>query len=163
MELKNRWSLRRVVPAVFGGCVILYLLVGLTPAQATDFEPATEIEIPSIGLHADVAPMTMRDGVLKTPDAMVGSYSRAKNKTFLVGHSVGVFQNLSNVNVGDSVVYDLVHYTVTSVDVVEKSEIKMDELLLPSEKDTIMIMTCAGELLGGGDATHRLIITASAQ
>ena len=28
-------------------------------------------------------------------------------------------------------------------------------------KESIVVMTCAGELLEGGDATHRLIVTAS--
>ena len=36
----------------------------------------------------------------------------------------------------------------------------MDEVLAPTEQNTLVIMTCAGEDLGGGDATHRLIVTA---
>ena len=39
-------------------------------------------------------------------------------------------------------------------------KIDMDKLLKTSRQDTVVIMTCAGKLLDGGDATHRLIITA---
>ena len=38
----------------------------------------------------------------------------------------------------------------------------MTEILKREEKDTIVIMTCAGELLDGGDATHRFMVTAVA-
>ena len=36
----------------------------------------------------------------------------------------------------------------------------MPKLLSASNEKTIVIMTCAGEDLGKGDATHRLILTA---
>ena len=38
----------------------------------------------------------------------------------------------------------------------------MEEILSPAETNTIIIMTCAGEPLPGQDATHRLIVTATA-
>ena len=31
------------------------------------------------------------------------------------------------------------------------------------EKDTLVLMTCAGEDLGNGDSTHRLLVTATAE
>ncbi len=45
----------------------------------------------------------------------------------------------------------------------EKSMISMSELLKADDKETIVIMTCAGESLENGDATHRLIVTAVAE
>ena len=52
-------------------------------------------------------------------------------------------------------------YNVEKITLSVKDKIDMDELLKASEKDTIVIMTCAGKLLEGGDATHRLILTAT--
>ena len=51
---------------------------------------------------------------------------------------------------------------VPSKDVyIEKDAIDMNELLAPEDKETLVIMTCAGTLLGDGDATHRILITAT--
>lgn len=163
MEIGRSWDLRKVVAAVYVGLLCMYLLLGLTPAQATEYEAATSIEIPSIGLVADVELMKMKNGKLATPDDAVGGYSGAANKTFLVGHVSNVFRDLQDVRVGDEIVYDLVRYNVSKVEVLKKSDINMDLLLLPEEKDTIVVMTCAGERISAGDATHRLIITASVE
>ena len=163
MEIRKSWDLCRVVAFGYIGLFCGYLLFGLTPVKATEYEAATNMEISSIGLMADVSLIGIDDGKLATPDSVVGSYSRARNKTFLVGHASGVFQDLSKIEIDDVITYDLVEYIVTKVEILEKSEINMDLLLLPEEKDTIVVMTCAGEMLGGGDATHRLIVTASVE
>ena len=36
----------------------------------------------------------------------------------------------------------------------------MNKILEASDKDTVVLMTCAGKDLGNGDASHRLIVTA---
>jgi sortase (surface protein transpeptidase) len=36
----------------------------------------------------------------------------------------------------------------------------MKELLKAEDTDTLVLMTCAGELMSNNDATHRLIVTA---
>lgn len=160
--MRRSWDARKIVVVGYFALLLVYLLIGLTPARAAEYEAATEMRISKIGLVTDVVPMQIERGVLTTPDSVVGSYSRALNKTFLVGHSSDVFSGLELVEVGDEIVYDLVSYTVKKVEVLKKSEINMDLLLLPEYKDTIVVMTCAGEMLSGGDATHRLIITAEA-
>ena len=52
-------------------------------------------------------------------------------------------------------------YTVTKYVYIEKDAIDMNELLASEDKETLVIMTCAGTLLGDGDATHRIILFAS--
>ena len=163
MELRKSLDFRKIVIVLYFVAFGIYLLVGLAPAEAADLVVATEIEIHAIDLKSDVTMLEMKDHELTTPDDIVGGYTRAKNKTFLVGHSTGVFSRLNQLGVGEEIIYDLVKYTVTKVEILEKSEISMNKLLLPAEKDTIVLMTCAGELLDGGDATHRLIITAVTQ
>ena len=163
MELRNSWDLQKVLIAVFFVILGLYLAVGLTPVRAAEAEAATEITVPKIGLTTGVALLSMENGKLNTPDEMVGSYSRANNKTFLVGHSVGVFRDLGELELGDEIYYDLVNYVVVNIEILEKNSISMNKLLAPADVDTIVIMTCAGELTGTGDASHRLIITAEAR
>lgn len=163
MELRKSWDLRKIVVVGYFVLFLIYILIGLTPAEATNYKPDTEIEIPAIGLSSDVISLKMDGPRLQTPDDVVGSFSRSKNKTFLVGHASGIFSNLVDVKIGDEITYDLLTYIVKKVEIVEKSQINMDLLLLPEDVDTIVIMTCAGEELGGGDATHRLIITAEVE
>mgnify|MGYP003312839861 CR=1 FL=1 len=45
----------------------------------------------------------------------------------------------------------------------EKSMINMAEILQEEDKDTLVLMTCAGEDLGNGDSTHRLLVTATGE
>ena len=162
MELRKSLDFRRIVVTTYFVALGIYLLVGLMPVQAASYEAVTVIEIPTVGIVSDVTMMEYAGRKLATPDNIVGAYSRNFNKTFLVGHSTGVFSNLSKVNVGDIIIYDLVKYAVSKIELLEKSEISMEKLLASEENDTIVLMTCAGELLDGGDATHRLIISAEA-
>lgn len=163
MELKKALDFRKIVMILYFGALVIYLLIGLMPAKATALDVATEIEIPVVGISSDVTMLRLQNYKLDTPDEIVGAYTRAKNKTFLVGHSTGVFAGLENLKIGDEIIYDLMKYIVKKVEILEKTEISMDKLLLPAEKDTIILMTCAGESLGDRDATHRLIITAEVQ
>ena len=163
MELKRSWSLKKSLSVVFFAILTAYLLIGLTPARAVDVEIATYIKIPEIGLSADVTLLTMRQGILNTPEEIVGSYSRAKNKTFLVGHASNVFKNLDKLNFGDEIDYDLVKYKIVDIKTIRKSDVSMDALLAPADVDTIILMTCAGKISDNGDASHRLIITATAK
>ena len=90
----------------------------------------------------------------------MGSYSNHVNKTFLIGHSSTVFRDLDQANVGDSISYNNVDYRIVDMEVFKKSDISMTEILKAEERDTIVLMTCAGEPVGERDATHRLIVTA---
>ena len=161
MELKKRLSLRTVLIGLYVVVSGAYVIWGLQPAEAAQsYEISAELNIPSISLTSDVTTLKIEDHELKTPDAIVGSFSKAKNKTLLIGHSATVFQNLNNVKIGDEINYDNGIYVVKNIKVLEKADVDMSKILASTEKQTLEIMTCTGDLLDGGDATHRLIITA---
>lgn len=139
-----------------------FFAIGFSPAFATDYDVNAQIEIPSINLMSDVTALEVDENRLNTPDFIVGSYSRAENKTLLIGHSTTVFSNLDNVAVGNVIFYSGKEYLIENVEVIEKANISMNELLKPAKQDTLVIMTCAGEIYDNGDASHRLIVTATA-
>ena len=162
MELRKHLSLRYVFTVLYIVAFLAFLIYGLQPVDAAEaYEIGGEVAISSIDLKSDVAILELTDGGLKTPDTIAGSYTRAENKTLLIGHSTTVFRNLNKVKLGDAIEYGGKSYEVRMIDMVMKNKIDMDELLKASEKDMLVIMTCAGKLLDGGDATHRLILTAT--
>ena len=160
MELKKRFSIRRVCTVLYVVAFLIYLVIGLAPAEAAQYNVTAKLEIPSIGLESDVTSLELVKHRLDTPDAIVGSYSRNYNKTLLIGHASTVFYDLSLVTVGESIIYDGKEYTVDTITLWKKEDIDMDEVLAPATRDTLLVMTCAGEL-NGLDASHRLIVQAS--
>lgn len=162
MELRRRLDFRYVFVGIYIVLFLVYVIVGLRPVQAVNPAVTGDLVIPSIGLESNVGALSLKEHRLETPDTIVGSYTRADNKTLLIGHSTTVFQNLDNVKVGDEVVYNEKRYIVTEIVILAKDEISMGSILKSEDDDTLVIMTCAGELLGGGEATHRLIVTAVA-
>ena len=162
MELKRRLDPRNVFVGVVVLITVIYFAVGLSPAEATNYEITSQLSIPSIGLTSDVTRLKLENKRLETPDTIVGSYSQADNKTLLIGHSTTVFMELDNIKSGDEITYEQKKYRVVNIEVLAKAEISMNKILKPAEKDTVIIMTCAGELYDGGDASHRLIIEAVA-
>ena len=163
MKLRQRLGARKVFVGLYVLAFAVYLIVGLQPAEATRAAVSAELSIPEIGLVSDVATLTLGDNGLETPDKIVGSYSRAKNKTLLIGHSTAAFRDLNQVELDDIVKYDNKNYRVVTIDKVPKTDVDMQELLASAEKDTIVMMTCAGEMFDNNDATHRLIITAASE
>ena len=133
----------------------------MQPAEATSYEVSARIFIPRIDLTSDVTMLALENHALKTPDTTIGGFSRAKNKTLLIGHSSSVFKNLNQLSVGDKIVYDLDGYEIIHSEIIPKDEVEMNELLKSEKVETLVLMTCAGEDLGNGDATERLIITAT--
>ena len=165
MELKRTFDIRRFVVLSYFLLASIYLAVGFSPkmAEAVNYDISASLSIPAINLNSEVTAMTLHDGILDTPDTAVGSFSRAKNKIFLVGHRMGIFKDLDLVLVGDKITYENITYIVKQTEILAKAEISMNKLLDEAEVPTLVVMTCAGETLPGGDATHRLIITASVQ
>ena len=161
MELKKRFDFRYVFIGLFCFCLLVYIVVGLQPAGAAGYQISGEFFVPKIGLKSDVTTLDMHDRKLDTPDDIVGSFSQHPNKTLLIGHSTTVFRDLGMIRLGDSLVYNGESYSVEKIEVATKDRIKMGELLKDTDDKTIVVMTCAGRLLGDGEATHRLIITAS--
>lgn len=161
MELKKRLSLRVVFAGVYVLAFVAYLVYGLQPAEAAEYEIVAELSIPDIGLVSGVTKLELDNHKLDTPDTIVGSFSRVENKTLLIGHSSTALKGLEAIRLEDEVVYNGKVYRVGSIQKLLKEHVDMNALLTGSSKDTIVIMTCAGDELGGGDATHRLIVMAS--
>ena len=161
MELKKRLDLRAVLAVLYVTAFLAYVIFGLQPAEAAQsYEVSAELNIPSIGLVSDVTTLELENRELKTPDEIVGSFSRSKNKTLLIGHSSTIFQNLNQIRLNDEIFYNNNKYIVKKITIAEKAAVDMSELLMRADQDTLVIMTCAGANLGNGDATHRLLVTA---
>lgn len=159
------WSTRTVkvfVAAFFTIMLPIYLLIGFMPAVPADALNYPRLHIPSIQLDTPVATVELVDHQLTAPATIAGAYYAAPHKVFLLGHSTTVFRQLEHVQLGDHVEYDGQTYHIVQMDTPRKETISMKHLLKAETQDTIVIMTCAGELLENQDATHRLIITAVA-
>ena len=162
MELKRRLNPKLVFVVLYFGAFLAYIIYGLQPADAVrSYSIDGELNIPSISLTSDTTILSLNEGKLDTPDAIVGSYSIYDNKTLLIGHSSGVFHDLHYVKIGDEIIFNNRSYYVSKLEYLQKSDINMRKLLRREEKDTLVVMTCAGKMLKNHDATHRLIITAS--
>ncbi|MBO4276142.1 sortase [Candidatus Saccharibacteria bacterium] len=160
VELKKSFDFRKIILPLYVVGFLIYLAIGLLPAGASDYVVATRLEIPLVNLTSDVTELKLEHGELKTPDTIVGSFTRAKNKTLLIGHAGTVFSELRNLHIGDEIIYKSMIYKVESMITQEKSMISMREILAAEDEDTLILMTCAGEPLDNNDATHRLIVTA---
>ncbi len=162
MELKKRLDFRMVLVSLYFVALFIYILVGLQPAGAKNYNVSAHLFIPSISLSTDVTTLKLVNHTLETPDYIVGSYTKHENKTLLIGHSSTVFKDLDEAKLDAVISYDNLEYIIKDIKTLEKSDIKMSQLLKNTEKKTLVLMTCAGDDLGNGDATHRLIITAEA-
>lgn len=160
MELKKHLGLRYVFVSLYVLFFMVYAVVGLQTADALDYEISARLGIPAIGLSSGVTKLTLQNGNLSTPDTIVGSYSRHDGTTLLIGHSTTVFEHLDSVQLADEIVYDKESYYVIAKEIKTKSDVSMHKLLKSRGNDVLVLMTCAGQLLDGGDATHRLIVTA---
>ena len=161
MELRRHWDLRKVMTLVYLVALVIYLVVGLAPAEAAQYVVADTLEIESIGLTSDVTELNLVEHRLDTPEEIVGSYSRWPSKTLLIGHAGTVFQDLNLVSVGDTIKYGGAIYKVSQIELYRKEDVDMEAVLAPAPRRTLSIMTCAGEVRGL-DASHRLILTAVA-
>ena len=160
MELKRGISFRKIFTIIYIVSFLAYAAFSFVPADGTAYTIDGGLIIPSIGLTSGVTKLELHDHKLDTPDSIVGSYSQNTNKTFLIGHSSTIFKNLYQVKIGETITYNNTGYTITSMEIFKKSDIDMKDVLKAEEKDTLVIMTCAGEVMNETDATHRLIVTA---
>ncbi|MBR3228629.1 sortase [Candidatus Saccharibacteria bacterium] len=162
MELRKHLSFKYIAVVVYFVCFAAYIIIGLQPAEAAkSYAVSGRLNIPEIGLVSDVTTVELEDGTLPTPDTIVGSFTRATNKTFLFGHQSTVFKDLDKIELEDTIIYNNKTYKVYKTETLPTNEIKMNKLLKSEKTDTIVIMTCAGEDLGNKNSTHRLIIWAS--
>lgn len=160
------WSERliKIITTVFFAITVpVYLFIGLQPATAVD--PAelnyASLNITGINLKTPVQPLSLSDNhELIAPATIAGSFSNHQNKTLIIGHSSTVFKQLNQAKIDNQIIYANSSYTITDITTVEKTKINMNHLLSAANQPTIILMTCAGEPLGGQDYSHRLIITA---
>lgn len=160
MELKRRFDFRRAFWVFYFTALVIYLIIGLAPAGASTPVISAGLVIPSIHLASGVTDVPLVEHKLDTPDEIVGSYQPTDNKTFLIGHSTTAFKNLKNIQIGDYIYYSGLKYQVVKTQLQAKSDVDMKAILADTDIKTVVMMTCAGELLDGGDATHRFVVTA---
>ena len=161
MELKKSFDLRVFFGKLYFILAVAFLAIGFLPAEAaTEYEILGKLEIPIIGLTTEVAKLELDNGELKTPKDIAGVFSQRENKTLIIGHASTVFDGLDGVSIGDYIIYGEKEYVVVKKEIILKEEIRMSRILKGENVDTLVIMTCAGEDLGDGDATHRLMLTA---
>lgn len=159
------WSQRQIRLATLGFFALAlpaYLFYGLQPATEVGAATYPRLEIAAVGLEMPVEPLELTtDNQLIAPAAVPGSYATNEQTTLLIGHSTTAFSVLDEVALGDEIAYDSETYTVVDITTVAKSEVDMRELLAAKTSRTLVLMTCAGEYLGGQDYSERLIITAT--
>lgn len=160
MELKKRCNPKNIFIGLYIIAFLIYIIFGLQPAEAANYEISAQLNIPAIGLTSGVTSLTLDNDGLETPNTIVGSFSNAENKVLLIGHSSSVFQNLNQVKLGERIEYNGKNYRIIKKETAIKSLVKMSEVLELEDKDTLVLMTCAGQMLEGSDATHRLMVTA---
>lgn len=138
-------------------------------SQLSYFADALRIEIPSIGLRAEVVESRDADDVSKAWKVIHDSATSnpgMKGKTFMWGHmnsfkEGSIFNHLDEVKVNDPI---LLHtddnwylYVVNNITPPLKPEkVNFDELLKPVNDYLLILMTCLPDYY----YTHRLLITA---
>ena len=154
-------TLRNAIIGVLAVAALAFLYFGLQPATPADASNYPRLVASSISLDTPVEPLSLtKDHQLIAPATIAGSFSQHTHKTLLIGHSSTVFAHLKDLQTNDTLNYDNHLYRISTIQTLAKADISMKQLLAPAEHDTIILMTCAGEWLGGQDYSHRLIITA---
>ena len=161
MKLKKHFDFRKAYVAVYIVALIVYFAIGLSPADAAEYAIHGHLSIPSIQLETDVTELELENRKLNTPENIAGSFKFTLGDTLIIGHASSVFYDLVEVRPGDVIVYNDATYTVKELEIVKKENVDMGEVLSLSPQETIRLMTCYGELYDNGDASERIIITAS--
>ena len=159
MELKKHFGIRGFLTCSYLLIFAAYLAFGFLPTR-TAVALQGRLQIGRIGLDTVVVSATLDDNGLVTPDEIPATYSRSPNRTLIYGHSSTVFENLYLLNIGDEISYNGKVYVINDVSVLEKDDVNMNKVLAGSGRDSIVLMTCAGELYNNGGASHRLLINA---
>lgn len=158
------FRLKRPKIGLIFGALYFCLVAGITAyfflPKPVDASSDERLFIPSIGLIARVTDIERDGNTLKSPDYIAGAYHATNHKTVLIGHSSTIFNNLHNIRLKDKFTFDNKSYTVVKTEILEKALIDMNEVVAETEKNTLILMTCYGESLGGQDFSHRFIVTA---
>lgn len=128
--------------------------------KTADASSEERLFIPTIGLVARVRDIERTGNQLIAPDEIAGAYKPTLHKTVIIGHSSTIFKDLKKIGGEDTFTFDKKTYKVKSREIIEKSVVNMSEIVSETDVNTVIIMTCYGEPLGGQDYSHRLIVTA---
>ena len=154
------YTIKSALVAVYILTLGIYLYRGFQPYPVDASAPA-RLLAPSINLSTPVDDVDKNGAKITVPEVIAGAYSENPNKTLLIGHSNTVFDRLSELKIGDQLIFDNHNYAIAKITTVAKENIDMTELLSSAEQPTIVLMTCTGQHISGHDYTHRLIITAT--
>ena len=161
---KNSFKLKRPKLSVVFGVLYFMVIAGLTAyffiPKPVDASSDERLFIPSVGLVARVKDIEREGNTLKAPDYIAGAYKATSHKTVIIGHSSTIFENLHNIKLKDHFRFDDKDYVVSKIEILEKKLIDMNEVVAETEENTLVLMTCYGEPLGGQDFSHRFIVTA---
>lgn len=122
-------------------------------------ESSETLSIPAIGLSAKVVPTGLgTDGLQEVPKNDVGRYKFGpqpgeNGNVVLVGHTPGIFSNLTEVNPGDKIEIDTLTYQVTQKTIYQVDRFPTKQIYGPAEGKNLILITCHG-------LSHRLVIEA---
>lgn len=160
----NNFRLKKPKIGIIFGIIYFALIAGFTTytfmPKSADASSEERLFMPSIGLIAQVKDIERTGNQLIAPDEIAGAYSATNHKTVIIGHSSTVFKDLKNVKKSDEFTFDNAKFVVKEVETLPKSLVDMEEIVKETKTNTIILMTCSGEPLGGQDYSHRLIIKA---
>lgn len=164
MSKSVRFKLPRAKFGIIIGAAYFAVIAGFTTyifmPKSADASSEERLFIPTIGLVARVKDIDRTGNQLIAPDEIAGAYQPTIHKTVIIGHSSTIFKDLKNIKNDDTFTFDNRSYKVKTTEVMRKSSVDMADIVSETSKNTIIMMTCSGEPLGGQDYTHRLIITA---
>lgn len=160
MELKTPRAKFRFFAVLAYFAVIAGIIAYFFAPKTADASSEERLFIPKIGLIAQVKNIERQGNRLIAPDTIAGAYKPTNHKTVIIGHSSTIFKDLDQLKGSETFTFDQTEYKITRREVVEKRFVDMAEIVAETEKNTVVLMTCFGEPLGGQDYSHRLIITA---
>lgn len=164
MSRSVRFKLPRAKFSIIFGILYFALIAGFTAyifiPKSADASSEERLFMPSIGLIARVKNIDRTGNQLIAPDEIAGAYQPTIHKTVIIGHSSTIFKDLKNINSDDIFSFDDKKYEIKKKEIIEKNFVNMKEIVSETEKNTVILMTCYGEPLGGQDYSHRLVITA---
>ena len=164
MSRSVRFKLPRAKIGIIFGALYFAAIAGFVAyafmPKSADASSEERLFIPSISLIARVKDIERTGSKLIAPDEIAGAYQPTNHKTVIIGHSSTIFRDLNKIGDEDHFTFDSKEYKITSREVLPKSLISMEEIVSETEVNTVVLMTCAGEPLGGQDYSHRLVIIA---
>lgn len=157
-------KLPRAKFGIFAGLLYFLAIAGFVAyifiPKAADASSEERLYIPEIGLVARVKDIERQGNQLIAPDTIAGAYKPTNHKTVIIGHSSTIFKDLEKLAGNENFTFDDHSYRIIRREIVEKRFVNMEDIVSETENNTVILMTCYGEPLGGQDYSHRLIITA---